>query len=125
MRAVAGWLAAALLATFALAGCKFEPDMGFIEIKTVPISLVSAPPLYLDSERLDPLKKGNAVLRQHVGTTKLQIEAGNGNLAALCELVVKKNRITSVTVSTAERPPRCQCRTSAGTDRASNRMCVS
>jgi len=125
MRGTAGTLAIAALAMFTLSNCNLEPDMGFIEIKTAPMSLVAAPPLYLDSDRLDPLKKGNAVLRQRVGTAKLQIEAGNGNLAALCELVVKKNRITSVTVSTAERPPRCQCRSSAGTDRASNRMCVS
>src|SRR5207248_10078908 len=62
-----------------------------------------------------------SVLRQRVGTAKLQVEAANGNLAALCELVVKKNRITSVTVTVVERPPRCQCRTSGSTDRAANR----
>jgi hypothetical protein len=27
----------------------------------------------------------------------------------LCDIVVKKNRITTVTVSIIERPPRCQC----------------
>ena len=119
-------LAVALLALSTLAACNLESDTGFIEIKTVPTAtLAPPPPFYLDSDRLDPLKKGNAVLRQRVGTTKLQIEAGNGNLAPLCDLVVKKNRITTVTVTVVERPPRCQCRTSAGTDRAANRTCVS
>ena len=63
--------------------------------------------------------------RQRVGTAKLQVEASNGNLAPLCDLVVKKNRITTVTVSPVERPPRCQCRPSAGTDPTANRTCVS
>jgi hypothetical protein len=119
-------LAVALLASSTLAACNLEGDTGFIEIKTAPTAtLAPATPFYLDSERLDPLKKGNVVLRQRVGTIRLQIEASNGNLAPLCELVVKKNRITTVTVTVVERPPRCQCRTSAGTDRAANRTCVS
>jgi hypothetical protein len=119
-------LAVAVLASSILAACNLESDTGFIEIKTVPASTLAAPPpFYLDTERLDPLKKGNAVLRQRVGTIKLQMEAGNGNLAPLCDLVVKKDRITTVTVTVVERPPRCQCRTSAATDRASNRTCVS
>ena len=125
MRGAACRLAGASLAMFALAACNFESDVGFIEIKTVPTSLVAAPPLYLGSEKLDPLKKGNAVLRQRVGTARLQIEAGNGNLTPLCDLVVKKNRITTVTISVVERPPRCQCRNSAGPDRASSRTCIS
>jgi hypothetical protein len=119
-------LVVAVLASSTLAACTLESDTGFIEIKTMPTSALGPlPPFYLDSERLDPLKKGNAVLRQRVGTTKLQIEAGNGNLSPLCDLVVKKNRITTVTVTVVERPPRCQCRNSAGTERSANRTCVS
>ncbi len=118
-------LAGALLAALALSACNFESDTGFIEIKTVPVSLATVPPLYLGSEKLDPLKKGNAVLRQRVGTARLQIEAGNGRLAPLCDLVVKKNRITTVTISVVERPPRCQCRNTAGPDRALSRTCIS
>ena len=101
--------AGASFAALALSACNFESDTGFIEIKTVPISLATVLPLYLGSEKLDTLKKGNAVLRQRVGTARLQIEAGNGSLAPLCDLVVKKNRITTVTISSLERPPRCQC----------------
>ena len=118
--------AVAVLASLTLGGCNLESDTGFIEIKTVPTAtLAPSPPFYLDSERLDPLKKGNAVLRQRVGTTKLQIEAGNGSLAPLCDLVVKKNRITTVTISVVERPPRCQCRNTAGPDHALSRTCIS
>jgi hypothetical protein len=126
MRATVARFAVAALATAMLAGCNLEGDMGFVEIRTVPVStLAPPPPLYLDSEKLDPMKKGNAVLRQRVGTAKLQVEASNGNLAPLCDLVVKKNRITTVTITVVERPPRCQCRTSSSTDRTANRTCVS
>jgi hypothetical protein len=46
---------------------------------------------------------------------------GRVPLAPLCDLVVKKNRITTVTITVVERPPRCQCRTSSSTDRTANR----
>jgi hypothetical protein len=39
-------------------------------------------------------------------------------------VVVKKNRITTVTLSPLERPPRCQCERTSGTDAASSRTCI-
>ena len=57
-------------------------------------------PLYLDQTKLEPLRNGNAVLRQKVGTVKLTTDIdGAGHVAFLCNIEVKKNRITSVTVS--------------------------
>jgi len=125
MRGAACRLAGVMVGMFALTACNLERDMGFVEIKTVPVTAAAPSPLYLDSEKLDPLRKGSAVLRQRVGTAKLQIEGSTGQLALICDLVVKKNRITTVTISVLERPPRCQCRNNAGTDRASSRTCIS
>ena len=68
-----------------------------------------ATPLYLDSAKLEPFRNGTAVLRQKVGTAKLQIDSDGGQLALLCNVVVQKNRITSVTISVANRQLRCQC----------------
>ena len=76
--------------------------MGYVEIKTVPAT--SAPALYLDAAKLEPLRNGTAVLRQKVGTSKLQVDGEGGQLALLCNIVVQKNRITSVTVSSSEPP---------------------
>ena len=73
-----------------------------------------SPALYLDKTKLDPVQKGVAVLKQRAGTAKLSAEAIGGQGRALCDIVVRKNRITTVTVSVLERPPRCQCRNSAG-----------
>ncbi|MCZ7660768.1 MAG: hypothetical protein M5U07_24430 [Xanthobacteraceae bacterium] len=105
---------ATLLALLLVAGCVPERDAGYVEIKTVPVASLAPTPLYLDSVKLAPLKSGVAMLRQQVGTARLEAESAGGKLA-LCDVVVKKNRITSVTVSFLERPPRCQCRSVSGT----------
>jgi hypothetical protein len=108
-----------MAAGLALAACNGK-DSGYVEIKTVPVANNAT--LYLDSVKLDPLKNGATVLRQNVGTAKLAAD-GPGGRIALCDLVVRKNRITTVTVSVFERPPRCQCR-GGGTDAAGGRFCV-
>jgi len=122
MRAAIG-LVGVTLAAVALSGCENKDGNGFVQIKAVPASVVTPPAFYLDSVKLDPLKKGEAVLSRRVGTTKLQVEAPGGNMFPLCEIVVKKNRITTVTVSMIERPPRCQCTHSASPS-APNRTCI-
>jgi hypothetical protein len=102
---------AALFALAALASCT-PTEVGYVEIRTVPVATPTAA-LYLDSVKLEPPKNGTAVLRQRVGTAKLATPAGGGQMAVLCDIVVRKNRITTVTISLLERPPRCQCRNTA------------
>jgi hypothetical protein len=68
-----------------------------------------ATPLYLDTTRLEPIRNGTAVLRQKVGTAKLQVDGDGPGAALLCNVVVQKNRITSVTISVSNRQLRCQC----------------
>ena len=113
-------LIGALPALLALSACVPSSDVGYVEIKTVPASPLSSTALFLDSVKLEPSRKGTAVLRQGVGTWKLQA-GGAGPMAGLCDVVVRKNRITTVTVSLLERPPHCQCRNAGGAER----MCVS
>ncbi len=122
MRRVLGLLASASIVGAIIVAYRPGGDAGYVEIKTVPVAPVSQTALYLDSTKLSPIRKGSAILRQHVGTLKLQADGTAGSLTQLCDIVVKKNRITSVTVSVLERPPRCQCRYS-GADTA--RTCVS
>jgi len=122
MRRELGLLASALVVGAAVAACRPTGDVGYVEIKTVPVAPVTQTALYIDSSKLAPIKKGSAILRQHVGTRKLQADGIAGALAALCDIEVKKNRITTVTISVLERPPRCQCRY-GGTD--ATHACVS
>jgi len=125
VRALGGRLGSACILVSALAGCIRQGETGFVQVKTVPVpSSISQPVLYLDSVKLEPLKKGEAVLVQKTGTSKLQAEGTGGQLTPLCDVVVKKNRITAVTISTVQRPPRCQCSHDASQGSQSKRTCV-
>jgi hypothetical protein len=115
-------LAAGAGIALTVAACEPTVDVGYVEIKTVPTSTnASQPVFFLDTVKVDPLKKGSAVLTQRVGTFKLATESGGGHQTPICEVVVKKNRITTVTISVLERPLRCQCRNAGG----ASRTCVS
>lgn len=96
-------------------------DTGYVEVRTSPASL-SGPLLYLGTTKLEP-RNGATLLRQPVGTTQLQGETG-GQMILLCDVVVRKNRITTVTVSLVDRPPRCQCRTDVTAKQRNGRACI-
>ena len=122
MRAVATRFAPAVAALTALAACT-PKDAGYVEIKAIPPS--ASIQLYLDQTKLDPLRNGNAVLRQKVGTMKLMSDIdGAGHMAFLCNIEVKKNRITSITVSVMSRQPRCQCGRTNANESGPNRTCI-
>ena len=119
-----GLAISALIVVAAIAACRPNGDVGYVEIKTVPVAPVTQMALYLDSTKLAPIKRGSAILRLRVGTRKLQGDWIAGSLAPLCDIVVKRNRITTVTVSVLERPPHCQCRFSSR-DAGAEHACVS
>ena len=102
----------AVVGAVSLAGCPSE-DAGYVEIKLAPAETATA--VYLNSRRLKQLKKGTAVLRENVGTAELATEGNDGRLIVLCDIEVRKDRITAVTISVLDRPPRCQCRNSITT----------
>jgi hypothetical protein len=118
MRVIAA-IIGAVAAGFALAACNPPGDAGYIEIRTVPATATRSASFYLDALKLEPAQKGVTVLTQRPGTAKLTAEVAGGR-ELLCDIVVRKNRITTVTVSVLERPPRCQCQNSSA-----NRACVS
>ncbi|MGZ8397326.1 MAG: hypothetical protein ACXWVB_11975 [Rhodoplanes sp.] len=82
MRACLGAVLAAGLAGSALAGCNRDQGEGYLEIKTIPVSPQTPAALVLDAAKLDPVKKGQAILRAKVGPHKLRIE-GTGRPARL------------------------------------------
>lgn len=105
---------------FALAACN-QDGTGYVELKTVP-GAARLPAIYLASSKIDA-KPGATVLRQAVGTAKLEIDGADGKVL-LCQVEVKKNRITTVTLSPLDRPPRCQCERTSGSDGAAGRICI-
>ena len=116
-------LASACALLLALPGCNYT-DTGYVEIKTTTAP-VTTPALYLDSDKLAPVRGGTSVLRQRVGERKLQADLDSG-MVPLCTVVVKKNRITTVTVSMLDRLPRCTCvRGGPPGEKPSERTCIS
>ena len=124
MRRSTGVLASAAAVAGIIAACGPNGDIGYVQINTVPAGPVTQAGLYLDATKLAPIRQGGTLLRQPVGTLKLEADAFGGARAPICEIVVKRNRITTVTVSVLERPPRCQCRFTGSGD-ANGRTCVS
>lgn len=122
LRRVLGLVAAAVVVGAAVVLFRPTSDVGYVEIKTVPVAPVTQTAFYIDSTKLAPIKQGNAILQERVGTLRLQTDGLAGSLAPLCDVVVKRNRITTVTISVLERPPRCQCRFSGS---AAVNACVS
>jgi hypothetical protein len=122
LRRALGLAAGAVILGAAVVLFRPTSDVGYVEIKTVPVAPVTQTALYIDSTKLAPIKQGSAILQERVGTLRLQADGLAGALAPLCDIVVKRNRITTVTISVLERPPRCQCRFT-GADVA--RACVS
>jgi hypothetical protein len=127
MRRAFGLLASAAVVGAAIVACRPTGETGYVEIKTVPAAPLTQTGLYFDAAKLAPIRNGSALLRQQVGTLTLQANGFGNTLTPLCAVEVKKDRITTVTVSVLERPPRCQCRFSGGGggDTAAARTCVS
>lgn len=121
MRSAARGVAGALL-VLGLTSCQGDDGMGYLEIKAMPVS--AALPLYLDAVKLEPLRNGNALLRRKAGTARLETDVEGGKLGFLCNIEVRKNRITTVTVSVTAYVARCQCGRSSGPQSAANRTCI-
>ena len=62
----------------------FRPtrDVGYVEIKTVPVASLTQTALYIDSAKLAPIKQGSAILQERVGTLRLQADGLAGSLDA-------------------------------------------
>ena len=124
MRRAAGTLAAVMVVGGIVAAFWPGREVGYVQINTVPPASTTQAALYLDATKLAPIRQGGALLQERVGTLRLQAEALGGDRAAICDIVVKRNRITIVTVSVLERPPRCVCRFTGSGD-AKDHTCVS
>lgn len=121
---VVGILASATIVVAAIVAWKPSGDIGYVQINAVPVAPITQAQLYFDAIKLAPLKNGTALLRQSVGTLTLRADGYGSTTVPLCQIEVRKDRITTVTVSMLERPPRCQCRFNSGGD-ATNHRCVS
>jgi hypothetical protein len=124
MRRAIGLLAGMAVASLVIAACHPLGDSGYVQINTVPVAPITRSALYLAATKLDPIRQGSALLRQPVGMLTLAADTFGGAQAPLCSIEVKKDRITTVTISVLERPPRCVCKFTKSGD-AADHTCVS
>lgn len=89
-----------------VAACNGERESGYVEIKTVAALAPQATALYVNSVKVEPLKKGVAVLKHDVGPARLEIERG-GALAKLCDFDIRKNRVVTLNIVGFDRNLRC------------------
>jgi hypothetical protein len=97
-------------AMFALAGCDAQ-DTGYVQVQLSRPGLVGAAPLYLDGARLNFSRGAAVVMQFRTGRVSLKTSDSAWS-AAICRIVVRKNRISVVSVTT-ETPPRCLCQIGA------------
>ena len=129
MKIAAKWRAVGLLASAAIVGLaiavwRISGETGYVEIKTAPVAPLTQASFYLNSTRLAPIREGSALLREQVGTFTLSVDLFGASRLPVCDVVIRPNRITSVTLSVLERPPRCVCRFTRTAD-ANDHTCVS
>jgi hypothetical protein len=119
-----GLLASAAIVGLAIAVWRIREETGYVEIKTVPVAPLTQASIYLNSARLAPIRQGSALLRKQVGTLTLSVDLFGVSRVPVCDIVIRPNRITTVTLSVLERPPRCICRFTRTGD-ANDRTCIS
>jgi hypothetical protein len=101
-------LTAALLGgALSLAACRGEEPTGYLEVKLSPASAMKAFVILLDKRQVQPTRGDSLVVRRNVGTAKLELERRKDERLALCDVAVKKNRVTTVTVHMQGTTLRC------------------
>src|SRR5205807_6972826 len=86
------------------AGCD-SGETGYIQIRVQPASAAPAITLYLDSGRLDFSRGPLTTLQFKTGRLALK-ELDSAWAAPLCKIVVRKDRISTVTIVGTQTPPK-------------------
>jgi len=81
------------------------------------------PPLYLGRLKLDLSSGRRLVFRLPVGAVGLTDDAPGPFATRYCDILVRKDRISAITVR-LDTPPRCQCEIPSGTGTASLPSCM-
>lgn len=96
-------VAVAALALLA-AGCK-EQGSGYVELRFAPS--LQRPTVLLGGKEVSAARGGSVVVKRGVGTAKLEFERRKDERVSLCEVNVRKDRVTTVTLSPQGGTLRC------------------
>ncbi len=89
------------------AGCD-KGELGYVQIRVAPASAAMTMALYLDGRKLDFSREASVTLRLETG--KLALKSSDSAWApAICSVLVRKDRISALTVTATPAAPRCVC----------------
>ncbi|MEH2492902.1 hypothetical protein [Bradyrhizobium sp. AZCC 2230] len=95
-----------LVAGVGLAGCDWRDETGFVEVKKSFATMAAGDILILNSAPLDLGARSSLVVQQPTGTASIQVKHGETS-RKLCEFAVRKNRVVTVTLTSASASLRC------------------
>src|SRR5690349_17765833 len=98
---------AALAVTTLLLGCR-EDEIGHVQLQVLPATAAATTNLYLDGVKLDFSRGATVLMRFAAGTISLKT-ANAYFTPAICKIVIRKDRLSVLSVMVAEMPPRCAC----------------
>lgn len=113
---------AAVLTALALGGCDPQ-DAGYVQVQLGRTGIFRQPALFLDGTRLDFARGHSVVLRFRTGQVSLRTSRSAWG-SAICRVVVRKNRITVLSVAATEDPPRCLCQIHAAESTPAETICT-
>ena len=89
-----------------LAGCDWQGETGFVEVKKSFAALATGDTLVLNATALDLGTRSSLVVQQPTGIASIQVRRGETS-RKLCEFAVRKNRVVTVTLAAANGSLRC------------------
>jgi hypothetical protein len=105
-----------------MTGCD-NGETGYVQLRVMPANATVSTELYLDGVRLD-FSRGPTVTLQFK-TGRLTLTAiGSSWAPALCNIVVRKDRISALTVMAAQTPAKCVCEIRATESDANAVVCT-
>ena len=110
------------LAGMTLAACE-NKDTGHVQLQLLPPSATATATLYLDGKKLDFSRGSNIVMRFAIGRISLKA-IDSVFSSSICTVVVRKNRLSILTVMATENPPRCICQIRAPDSTAGELVCT-
>ena len=105
-----------------IAGCD-SGETGYIQLRVLPANAAASTALYLEGDKLD-FSRGPTVTLQFK-TGRLALKGMDSTWApTLCNIVVRKDRISALTVMGSQSPPKCVCEIRATESDANAVVCT-
>src|SRR5712691_4320359 len=105
-----------------MTGCE-NGEIGYVQLRVMPANATVSTALYLEGVRLD-FSRGPTVMLQFKTGRWALTDMDSTWAPTLCNIVVRKDRISALTVMAAQTPPKCVCEIRATESDANAVVCT-